>query len=126
MKIVTKIIMKTLTNTPIPIDQKILDEVVRRIVEAVHPLRIILFGSAARGEMRPDSDLDLLIVMPDESDCNGVTDTLYLELMDLPLPKDIIVTTNLSLIEYGNNWSMVYYSALREGIEIYADTVRYT
>jgi predicted nucleotidyltransferase len=37
-----------------------LDELVRRIVEAVNPLRIILFGSAARGEMGPDSDIDVL------------------------------------------------------------------
>jgi predicted nucleotidyltransferase len=36
-----------------------LDEAVRRIVESVHPRRIILFGSAARGDGRPDSDLDL-------------------------------------------------------------------
>lgn len=44
------------------IDQSILDEIVRRIVDVAHPDRIILFGSAARGEMGPDSDLDLLVV----------------------------------------------------------------
>ncbi|MBF0125493.1 MAG: nucleotidyltransferase domain-containing protein [Magnetococcales bacterium] len=40
---------------------------VRRIVEVTHPLRIILFGSAARGKMGADSDLGLLVVIP-----NGV------------------------------------------------------
>ncbi len=43
-------------------DQAILDEIVRRVVEVAHPDRIILFGSVARGEMGPDSDIDLLVV----------------------------------------------------------------
>ena len=38
-----------------------LAELTRRIVDAVHPLRIILFGSAARGEAGPDSDVDFLV-----------------------------------------------------------------
>ena len=46
-------------------DQQALDELVTRIVEAVHPLKIILFGSAARGEMGPDSDVDVMVVMPE-------------------------------------------------------------
>ena len=45
-------------------DEKI-EELVRRIVDAVHPLRIILFGSAARGEMGPHSDIDVMVVMPE-------------------------------------------------------------
>jgi predicted nucleotidyltransferase len=43
---------------------KVVDELVRRIVEEVHPLRIILFGSAVRGKVGPNSDIDLLVVMP--------------------------------------------------------------
>ncbi len=45
-------------------DEKI-SEVVERIVQAVHPLRIIFFGSSARGQARPDSDIDSLVVMSD-------------------------------------------------------------
>ena len=41
------------------------EELVRRIVEEVHPLRIILFGSAARSEIGPSSDLDVPVVMPE-------------------------------------------------------------
>ena len=42
------------------VDQAVLDEVIRRVVEVAQPEKIILFGSAARGRMRPHSDLDLL------------------------------------------------------------------
>ena len=44
---------------------ELLDDLVERVVEAVHPRRIILFGSGARGDLGPNSDLDLLIVMTD-------------------------------------------------------------
>ena len=46
-------------------DPKILDDLVRRIVEVAHPRQIILFGSAARGDMGPQSDIDVLVVVPD-------------------------------------------------------------
>ncbi len=39
-----------------------LDDIIRRIVQTVKPERIILFGSAARGEAGPHSDIDLLVI----------------------------------------------------------------
>ena len=44
-----------------------LREIVRRIADAYHPLRIYLFGSKARGTAGPDSDYDLLVVVPDDA-----------------------------------------------------------
>jgi Nucleotidyltransferase domain len=49
-----------------PVTEALLAEVVRRIVSVGDPFRIVLFGSRAKGETRPDSDLDLLII--EESD----------------------------------------------------------
>ena len=50
------------------LDQELkLVEIVRRLVTAYHPERIYLFGSAARGERGPDSDYDLLVVVPDDA-----------------------------------------------------------
>ena len=46
-------------------DQDLVDEVVHSILAAAQPLKIMLFGSAARGTMGPGSDLDLLVVVPD-------------------------------------------------------------
>ncbi|MDE0183927.1 MAG: nucleotidyltransferase domain-containing protein [Candidatus Poribacteria bacterium] len=44
------------------LDQRTLDEIIRRVVEVAQPERIILFGSAVRSTMTPNSDVDLLIV----------------------------------------------------------------
>lgn len=45
----------------------VLAEIVRRLVDAYEPERVYLFGSAARGEAGPDSDYDLLLVVPDDA-----------------------------------------------------------
>ncbi|MBN2027963.1 MAG: nucleotidyltransferase domain-containing protein [Actinobacteria bacterium] len=45
----------------------VLDEIVRRLIEAYQPERIILFGSIARGDAGPDSDYDLLVIVPDNA-----------------------------------------------------------
>lgn len=48
-------------------DDRVLAELVRRLVEAFHPEKIFLFGSKARGEAGPDSDYDLLVLVGDEA-----------------------------------------------------------
>ena len=48
-------------------DDPALAEAVRRLVEAYRPDRIYLFGSVARGDACPDSDYDLLVVVPDDA-----------------------------------------------------------
>ena len=53
----------TLSPSPLPLDEALLDEITRRIVAACRPRRIILFGSRARGDHRPDSDVDLFVEM---------------------------------------------------------------
>ena len=49
-------------------DDAALKEVVRRLVEAYQPERIYLFGSVARGDAGPDSDFDLLVIVPDDAE----------------------------------------------------------
>jgi Nucleotidyltransferase domain len=45
-----------------PLNQEVLGEIIRRVVETAQPEKIVLFGSAARGELGPSSDVDLLVV----------------------------------------------------------------
>jgi predicted nucleotidyltransferase len=67
--------------------QRTLDELVHRIVRAVHPRRIIVFGSAARGGMGPNSDLDVLVVMPDGIHRRRTAQSIYRSLTGLGTAK---------------------------------------
>ncbi len=97
----------------------VLAELVDRIVEAVHPLRIVLFGSAARGELGPTSDLDVLVVVSDSARPAEISQQIYRHLGGLGVPTDVVVAREDDLRRLGDNWSLVYYWALREGREIY-------
>ena len=100
-------------------DPKMIDELVRRIVEVVHPLRIILFGSAARGEMGPNSDIDVLVVMPDGVHRRRTVQEIYRHLWGFGFAKDILVVTESDIQEYGSNPYMLIKNALEEGKELY-------
>ena len=102
------------------LDPKVIDELVRRIVEVAHPLRIILFGSASRGDMGPDSDLDVLVVVPDGTHRRHTAQRIYRNMIGFGLAVDVVVATESDLRQYSDNFSLVYYPALREGREIYA------
>ena len=66
---------------------------VRRIVSRFDPERIILFGSHARGDAGPDSDVDLLVVMPFFGSKLEKQLEIRLALRSIHIPKDIVVTT---------------------------------
>ena len=100
--------------------EAMLHSLVREITEAVQPTRIILFGSAARGEMGPDSDLGILVVMPDGAHRRRTAQTLYRCLAGIGIAKDIVVVTEADVRDHAGNISLVLYPALREGREIYA------
>ncbi len=101
-------------------DSKIIDELVQRIVEVAHPLRIILFGSAARGEMGSDSDVDVLVVVPEGVHRRQTAQYLHQRMFGLPVSVDILVATSGDLEEQRDNVGLIYYQVLREGREIYA------
>jgi hypothetical protein len=58
---------QTEATKPLSSDDPMLREVVRRLVGVYHPERIYLFGSTARGDAGPDSDYDLMVILPDEA-----------------------------------------------------------
>ena len=100
-------------------DAGLLDELVRRIVAAVGPLRIVLFGSAARGDMGPDSDLDVLVVMPDGSHRLDTARTLHRRLRGLACAKDIVVVLQSDVERLADNPFRVIHTALTHGRELY-------
>ena len=91
-----------------------------RILKQVQPERVILFGSWARGEAGPDSDLDLLVVLPFEGPRHQVAITLLMALADLPAPKDLIVLRPEEWERDKNLPGTVAYPAAHEGVGIYA------
>jgi predicted nucleotidyltransferase len=66
---------------------------VELIVKRFHPEKVILFGSHARGEAGPDSDVDLLVVMPVSGSKREKAIEIAVALHGIRVPKDIIVTT---------------------------------
>ena len=103
-------------------DPQAIDELVRHIVESVHPRRIVLFGSAARGEMGPNSDLDVLVIMPDGTHGRKTAQEIYRHMWGFGFAKDIVVVTESDVREYGMNPYMIIKNALEEGRELYHAT----
>ncbi len=92
---------------------------VERIAQRFKPIRIILFGSHARGDAGPDSDIDLLIVLHEVPNKRKACVDIRKILTDLPVCKDIFVTTPEEIAERGDLVGDVLRPALREGKVVY-------
>ncbi|MHB9036023.1 MAG: nucleotidyltransferase domain-containing protein [Armatimonadota bacterium] len=100
-------------------DEQITD-IVRRIVEAVEPVRIILFGSTARGEEGPFSDVDVLVVVNEGAHRRKSAQLIYRRLQGVGIAVDVVVATPLDLEQYHDSPGLIYRQAIREGKELYA------
>ena len=101
------------------LSEKTLGEIIRRIVEVVQPEKIILFGSAARGEMGPSSDVDLLVVKNGEFDQSRLVGDVYVNLHGVGQAVDVILVTPEQVEQYRNTHCLIIAPALREGKEVY-------
>ena len=99
-------------------DQAVLDDVIQRVVEVAQPKRIILFGSAARGGMNRNSDVDLLIIK-DGRDPIGLMARIYRRLHGVGVAVDAIVASSEDMERYKDAHALVFKPALREGREVY-------
>ncbi len=105
------------------VSDDMLMQMARVIVHQVEPERIILFGSHARGDARPDSDVDLLVI---EREPFGKLRSrrreaalLWRALARFPVPKDIIVYSQKEAAEWNDSPSHIGAQALREGRVLY-------
>jgi uncharacterized protein len=108
-----------MVQTPTTIDEALVQEIVRRILTVTKPDRIILFGSAARGEMTRDSDIDLLVVEP--SPPNTIKERLRVResLGGLSYPFDVFQIATERFEESKNIFGGIAYPAHKYGRVIY-------
>ena len=93
---------------------------VNRIVTRFDPDKIILFGSHARGDAGPDSDVDLLVVMPVAGSTRQMAVDIGVALHDIRVPKDVIVTTPEQFEWRKDTIGTVEWPAWQEGRLLYA------
>ncbi len=102
-------------------DEALYTEIVRRIVEAADPERIILFGSRVRGEHRPDSDLDILVIAESDEPRSVRSRMLYTATSSIArdVDADILVYTPDEVREWSSAPRAFVTTALREGRVLY-------
>jgi predicted nucleotidyltransferase len=93
---------------------------VDRLVERFAPERVIVFGSLARGEAGPDSDIDLLVVMPLRGTRRETAVALLRALADFPVPTEVVVLTPSELEATRDLVGAIAYPAVREGRTLHA------
>jgi HEPN domain-containing protein/predicted nucleotidyltransferase len=102
-------------NTSTTSIQTRIDHMVQRIVKKFHPEKIILFGSQARGDARPDSDVDLLVVMPVKGSKWDKSYAIRQALRPTPVSVDVIVTTPEDFAWRKDVVGTIEWPAAREG-----------
>ena len=105
-----------MTNSEI---SQAIELMVRRLVERFDPDQIILFGSHAHGTAGPDSDVDLLVVLPVSGSKRNKQVEMRVVLHDIRLPKDIIVVTPEEVVKRRDLVGTIIRPALLEGKTLY-------
>lgn len=105
------------------LSDNIIDKMAQRIVQEVHPQRILLFGSWARGQANQDSDIDFLVVErepfgPNRSRRQEAA-RIWRCLSEFRIPKDILVYSESELADWKDSSHHIVGKALREGKVLY-------
>jgi predicted nucleotidyltransferase len=101
------------------VDETVIEEIVRRVTSVVRAERIILFGSAAAGQMTRDSDIDLLIIEQNVADPWGERLRIREALRGIEYPFDIMLMTRQRFEETKGVIGGIAYPANKQGMVIY-------
>ena len=105
-------------------DEQMLQSMTAAIVDELHPDQIILFGSRARRSERDQSDVDVLIIVPDSEEANRnrrrLEGRVYRRLAHFRVPNDILIFTRQDVQRWRNVVGHIVESSLREGRQLYA------
>ena len=101
--------------------QEVLEDIINRIVETVRPEKIILFGSAARGEMGPNSDVDLLIIRKG-GHSRKLVGQIYRKLHGVGAAVDAVMVSPADVERYKDSHALIIKPALAEGRVVYDAT----
>jgi predicted nucleotidyltransferase len=96
-----------------------IDAAVRRIVEVAHPRKVILFGSAARGETHRDSDADFLVVLEHVDRPRQESVRIRRALDGIDMPVDIVVVAEDQLPGLAERPGLIYREAMSHGRVVY-------
>jgi len=104
---------------PVPITETLLHEITNRIVEAFAPEKVILFGSRATGRPRPDSDIDLLIIM--ETQDSPIQRAVTVKQVCRPrfVAMDVLVKTPNEIVTQLQRGNFLLRQILEEGRVLY-------
>ena len=105
------------------IDDTLQHELVRRILGVTKPDRIILFGSAATGDMTRDSDIDLLVIEPEPGNTRDESVRIRRALDGVPFPVDVIVMSTERFEETRNVIGGIAWPADKQGRVLWSDRV---
>lgn len=100
------------------VSENVIEDAGRKLVAAARqPARVLLFGSHARGEAGPDSDLDFLVIERDVPDRHAEMVRLRRELGSLGVPVDVVVVSEAYAREWADVRGTMIHAALNEGYE---------
>jgi len=101
------------------LNEALIRDIVRRIVDTAQPEKVILFGSQARGDAGSSSDFDVLVIKPSDEPRYRRSIPLYVALADLPVEVEVMVCTPEEVDEWSQVPQAFVTTAVREGTTIY-------
>lgn len=111
--------MKQISYEYPPVTDELLREAVRRIVQAGNPIKVVLFGSRARGDARPESDLDILVIEESAVPRYKRSPPYYRALVGVFPSIDLVVWTPAEISSWANVRNFFVTTALRQGRVLY-------